>query len=147
MSLSSPQGVWLRSEVNPRVVTTEQDLSPETVNILERQANLFAAPAAAPAWLVCAIIVKLFRPVRPFVYFGPSTYWIETNGRSRSFYVSDFDGLCQTIAGQMQPYFGRFSKEALAYRVRESGWVIDKTKPMVKLFRKARRPSELVPLA
>lgn len=134
------QGDWLRTQMKRRVVTTEQDLSPDTLNALERQANLFAAHAAAPTWLVNALIVKVLRPTKLFLYFGPCTYWLETNGCSRCYHVFSFDDLCQTIAWQMQPYFGRLSKEALGYRVRESGWVIDKTKPRLKLFRKSRAP-------
>ena len=40
---------------------------------------------------------------------------------------SSFDHLCQLIADKIQLYFGRLSKEALGYRVRDHGWIVDKT--------------------
>lgn len=139
------QGPWLR-KLTSRAVTTEDDLSPETIKVLERQANLFAANVAAPLWLVDAMIVRVYRPTKPFIYLGPSGYWLETNGQSRRYHIFDFDDLCQTIAWSLQPYFGYLSKESLGYRVRETGWVVDRTRPPVRLFRKSRKPigAELV---
>jgi hypothetical protein len=131
------QGAWLRKLMSCSV-TTEDDLSPDTVNILERQANLFAANVAAPLWLVNAMIVKVFRPTKPFIFPGSCEYWLEANGWSRQYHILSFDHLCQTIAGSLQRYFGYLSKEALGYRVRETGWVIDTTKASLKLFRKAK---------
>ncbi len=137
------QGDWLRSQIECGVVTTEQDLSPDTIDVLERQANLFATHAAAPSWLVDAMIVRVFHPTKPFLYFGPCTYWLEANGRSSPYHIFSFDDLCQTIAWRMQEYFGNLSKEALGYRVRDSGWVRDKSLPALKLFRRSRAPASV----
>jgi hypothetical protein len=131
------QGAWLRKLMS-RGVTTEDDLSPDTINVLERQANLFGANAAAPLWLVDAMIVRVFRPTKPFFYPGPCGYWLDANGWPRQYHIFSFDELCQTIAWKLQPYFGYLSKEALGYRVRETGWVFDITKASLKLFRKAK---------
>ena len=51
------QGEWLRAEFgrvsqSGKLTTTEAMLDLKTVNVLERQANLFAAHVAAPRWLL-----------------------------------------------------------------------------------------------
>ncbi len=57
------QGDWLRKEGSKtRIVTTEEDISPIALDVLERQANIFAAHAVAPSWLVNGLISRLFRP-------------------------------------------------------------------------------------
>src|SRR5262249_12484155 len=78
------QGQWFRDQLNQRsfeaIVTTDASLAPDTVDALERQANIFASHAAAPSWLVDAVIAKVFRPTKLFLFFGPCLYWLEVNG-------------------------------------------------------------------
>jgi hypothetical protein len=131
------QGEWLRNQLNRQrtIVTTEESLSPNTISILERQANLFASHAAAPSWFVDAVIVKIFRPTKPFLFFGPCRYWLDVNGMICCHHVDGFDELCRLIAWKIQRFFGGLSKEALGYRIKESPRVVDRTIPTTLLFR------------
>jgi hypothetical protein len=95
------QGAWLRKLMS-RGVTTEDDLAPGTINVLERQANLFAANAAAPLWLVDAMIVRVFRPTKPFFYPGPCGYWLDANGWSRQYHILSFDDLQVFVVQELE---------------------------------------------
>lgn len=134
------QGEWLRNQFGyGRIVTTEASLSPVTDRILERQANLFASQVAAPTWYVEVLIRHFFRPTKPFFFFRPCHYCLEVNGTSTRRYVASYEDLCHVIGGVIQPFFGRLSKEALGYQVKETGWVVDKSTRSFQLFRKSEQ--------
>jgi hypothetical protein len=147
------QGQWLRDQLRKlrvrhrRIVTTEDSLSPAAIDMLERQANLFASHAAAPEWLLHAVIVKVFRPTKLFVYIQPCTYWLEVHGRKCRYFVDSVDHLCALIAWKIQPHFGGLSKEALGYRIKESGWIADRSSvSSFRLFRSASVPTPPPPV-
>ncbi|MSR60083.1 MAG: hypothetical protein EXS05_20995 [Planctomycetaceae bacterium] len=143
------QGDWLRSELkrlkcNRRIVTTEQLLDLETENVLERQANMFAAHMAAPTWLMNHWIERIFKiNRRQFRYIGPGQYCLDVRGHSHFHTVADYTDLCRRISFYLKPFFGGLSVEALTYRIAETGWVVDHTESQFRLRRTARR-SEFV---
>lgn len=70
------QGDWLRKEINRvgmvrEIVTTAPMLSPQAEGTLERQANLFAAHAAAPAGFVSYAIQETFGAPSTFHVYRP----------------------------------------------------------------------------
>jgi len=136
------QGAWLKGQLErglcaEHLITTEASLSPATVNQLERQANLFAASASAPKWLVRAILVDIFSLNRLFRYAGPGGYNLYVHGKDVPCRVSSFDHLCQQIAKRIQHRFWGLSVESLTYRVKESGFVIETSASKVTLRRTA----------
>jgi hypothetical protein len=135
------QGQWLRDQLprsGRRIITTEASLSANAISVLERQANLYASHAAAPSWFVDAVIGKVFRPTKPFLFFGPCRYWFEVNGIKSGYVAAAFEDLCQLIAWKIQPLFGRLSKEALSYRVKDSSWLVNKSTPSTRLYRTSK---------
>ncbi len=127
------QGPWLRQRLAEEgrsefIVTTETSLSPRTIQHLERQANAFAARSSAPPWLIDIAVFECFRPSKPFIYFGPSKYWLETYGVSRPYQVESLHELCRQIAFPIRRRFDGLSTESLAYRLAESNWVADRTR-------------------
>ncbi len=127
------QGAWLRKRFAdegraPFVVTTEHSLSPDTIRELERQANTFAARTSAPPWLLDVAVFECFRPTKPFIYPGPTQYWLEAYGISRPFQVESLHDLCRCIALPVRRRFDGLSTESLAYRIAESSWVHDRTR-------------------
>lgn len=140
------QGPWLKGQLErglcaEHLITTEASLSLATVNQLERQANLYAASASAPKWLVQAILVDIFRLTHPFRYKGPGGFDLYVHGKDVHCRVSSFDHLCQLIAKKINKRFGGLSVESLTYRVKESGFVIDRSAAKVTLRRTASIPS------
>lgn len=126
------QGDWLRREMNRigmvrGIVTTAPMLTPQAEGILERQANLFAAHAAAPVGFVSYAIYKTFGLNRPYRYIGPGRYCFALSSGTRSREVADFTELCNCIAYYIKHWFGGLSVEALSYQVAESKMVVDTT--------------------
>lgn len=116
------QGEWLRGEIK-RVerhfftVTTEASLDFETTNVLERQANLFAAHAAAPTSLFALAILQILDLKRKIRYVGPGSYVFDVRGKRQTFHAESFNDLCRIIGRILQPRFGYLSIEALSYRI------------------------------
>lgn len=116
------QGEWLRREIR-RVeshfytTTTEASLNFETTNVLERQANLFAAHAGAPTSLLCLTLLQILDLKRPIRYVGPGSYIFDVRKRRQTFQVESFNDLCRVIGRIIQPRFGYLSIEALSYRI------------------------------
>jgi hypothetical protein len=115
------QGEWLRQHVVQRrgssVTSTDESLSMRTINVLERQANLFAAHAAIPSKLLAAVILEVFDPYRPIVYRGPGQYTFTVNGRVRRRLVGDFAHFAWITASFLQHRFGWISVQAISYRL------------------------------
>jgi hypothetical protein len=137
------QGEWLRAQLSARkhggrLVTTEESLSSATQQRLERQANVFAAHASAPAWLVDTAIALIFQPTKPFVYFRPGYYWLDMRGSQRRFRVSSFEDLCCLIAKEIKHKFDGLSTESLSYRVAESRQLVNRASAPLLLPRVAR---------
>ncbi len=140
------QGEWLRRELgrfdySRRIVTTEASIDGRTEYTLERQANLFAAHAAAPTWFVRQVIQETYNPVRPIRYLGPRTYCLSVRGRSVYKEVADFNHLCWIIADYMGWRFGGLSNESLGYRLAQVGFVVDASGAGLRLNRVARAGS------
>lgn len=126
------QGDWLRKEhsrvaKNSRLVTTETSITGQTIDVLERQANLFAANAGIPLWLLEHRMREVFRPTRPFRFIGPSRYCLEVNGRCRYGDVKTFDDMCRFIAYYIKPSFGGMSTESIGYQVAKTYLVRDES--------------------
>ena len=144
------QGDWLRKEQsrvsgNHRLVTTELSIKNQTIDVLERQANLFAANAGVPLWLLEYRMRQVYRPTRPFRFIGPSRYCLDVNGRCRYGDVSTFDDLCRFIAYYVKSSFGGMSSESIGYQVAKTYLVRDvstRTRPNSRLRRtqKKRQP-------
>lgn len=127
------QGDWLRQEMKRigmvhKIVTTAPMLLPDVEDTLERQANLFAAHAAAPMGYVDYRIEKTFRLNQPYRYTGPRRYCFALSSGTKYQEVADFGQLCNWIAFYINRWFGGLSVEALSYQVAESKWVIDTTR-------------------
>lgn len=136
------QGDWLRSELarlksSSHIVTTEATLSFETLNRLERQANLFAANLAVPDRLLYKAIRETFAFSRPFRYVGPGEYEFDVFGARVVRHIEDFNDLCQRIASFIHRSFGGMSWESIGYRIAECGFAIDATKKTFELYRVA----------
>jgi len=136
------QGAWLREMLQTHrlreVVTTESMLTPQTVKVLERQANLFASRAAAPNWLLAIAILDVFNPRRAIQYIGPGDYMFNVYGQNRYWEVKSFDDLCQGIAYHIRHRFGGLSVEALGYRVAETSFVRGPQRKPFELHRTGR---------
>lgn len=136
------QGRWLRNELRRvrdalRVVTTEESLDLATTNALERQANLFAAHAGAPNWLLWYVIEQTYNLTRPIRYIGPGKYCLDVRNHCVYYNVEDFNHLCRIIASHIQFRFGWMSVEALSYRIEQLPLVVDVTKRSFRLQRRA----------
>lgn len=133
------QGGWFRSEYHrlghyDPLVTTEITITPEATEVIEKQANLFAAHAAAPACLIDCAIRYTFNMIRPTLpYYKPCRYCLD----GVEYYVDSFEDLCRVIARRIQPLFGGLSVEALSYRVKRSKLVLDRSRSQVALLRVA----------
>jgi hypothetical protein len=123
------QGDWLRSEASRLgklgIVTTESSLTEHAVSVLERQANLFAAHAAAPTWFLDYVIRATYELRQPFRYIGPRDYWFCVQGTGVRRHLSSFNELAKVIARDVQHRFGGLSIESLSYRIEASRWLID----------------------
>jgi hypothetical protein len=141
------QGEWLRAEFgriskSGKLTTTEAMLDLKTVNVLERQANLFAAHVAAPRWLLKHAMGAKLKLCCPVAFLGRGQYCVDV-GRRTSFYFADtFDDVCRRLALTIQPYFGGLSIEALSYRIAEAGWAVDVSASRFRLHRAERRAPE-----
>lgn len=137
------QGDWLREQLAAGgrgfVNVTDVSLSPDEERVLERQANLFAAHLAAPDWLINYAVHTILRPTRRFVFFGPCLYWLDVHGVPIRKHVADVADLCGWIGSKIAGYFGGLSAQALGYRIREMGWVRDRSIPRLQLHRTATR--------
>jgi hypothetical protein len=136
------QGAWLQNQLQQRhhhdfVEVTEVSLSPGAERVLERQANLFAAHVAAPDWLINYGINTTFRPRRRFLFIEPCVYWLDVNGLKVNKYVVDTDDLCGWIGSKISGFFGGLSAESIGYRIRELGWVDDRSAVELQLHRVA----------
>jgi hypothetical protein len=136
------QGAWLRKQLKLRggagsISTTEDSFGFEVVSALERQANVFAARAGAPNWLLYHVVNETMALTRPIRYIGPSKYTLQFRGRTETANVNSFDHLCWIIGKQIQFRFGWLSAEALGYRIAETSMVKDMTNPRVELNRVA----------
>ena len=109
------------------IVSTDLSMSSKAINKLERQANLFAANAGAPLWLVEYSMKRVLRLTRPFRYVGPSQYCFDVLGSCRNVQVNSFSHLCQLIGYYIRPTFGGISAECIGYQVAKSNWMINET--------------------
>lgn len=125
------QGEHLRQQLakNGSVSTTATALTPQTEDILEKQANLFAGHAAAPRWLVEGSIQKTFGLSRwqPYQFTGPGRYTFALKSGTLFHYCDTFSEVCLRIAQYIRWRFGQLSFEALSYQVAQSRMVIDMT--------------------
>lgn len=136
------QGQWLRQELrrvhgDARVITTEESLDLATTNALERQANLFAAHAGAPTWLLYHVIKETYNLTRPIRYVGPRKYCLDVRNHRVYYDVEDLNHLCRIIASHIQFRFGWMSVEALSYRIEQLPLITDTTQQSFRLRRKA----------
>ncbi len=147
-------GPWFRQQFADNsdygiIETTEHGLLDDgTASELERQANLFAATAAAPMWLVDGVIEDVFHPNRAFDYFSPGKYWFDVCGISTSREVGSFADLCWNIGRFIRTRFGGLSAQALSYRIMQSHWVADRSRPRLDLHRverASRRHEDFLP--
>jgi hypothetical protein len=123
------QGNWLRQEfarIRRRgcLVTTEASMSFSATNIMERQANLFAAHAAAPTRFLVYVLVDLLNLTRPIRYIGPARYDLDLNGARTFIAVESFSDLCLKLAKLIQWRFGGLSVEALSYRIKSMPYIV-----------------------
>jgi hypothetical protein len=136
------QGEWLRRELARLncpgyITTTEEVIGGTTLYELERQANRFAAYAAAPTWFLQGILQATFQTTRPVRYVKPTGYSLVVNGHTVHCYAADYNDLCRRVAYYISSRFGGLSLQALGYRVAEVGFVIDSTRPNFGLNRVA----------
>jgi len=134
------QGEWLRKQVKlhgglSSIATTEDSLSFGVVNALERQANVFAARAGAPNWLLYHVVAETMDLTRPVRYIGPFKYSLQIRGRTETVTVKSFEHLCWIIGKRIQFRFGWLSAEALGYRIAETSMVKDFAKSRFELHR------------
>ena len=134
------QGEWLRKQLKRQggsgcIATTENSLSFDAVNVLERQANVFAARAGAPNWLLYHVVDETMDLTRPIQYRGPSKYSLQIRGKTETVTVKSFEHLCWIIGKRIQFRFGWLSAEALGYRIAETSMVKDCTTTQFELHR------------
>ena len=145
------QGEWLRRELirlpGARFIeTTEESIDGRTRYELDRQANLFAARAAAPSWFLQRVIQETYQPTHPIRYTGPGRYTLIVNKATRSHDADSFGHLCRIIAYYISWRFGGLSLEALGYRLVQIGFVTNANRPGLRLNRVAptsRQPSSV----
>jgi hypothetical protein len=136
------QGKWLRRQLTKphhslQVVTTEESLDDDTQYELERQANLFAAHAAAPTWFLKSVLQETYRATRPIRYVGPGRYCLNVNNDSQYRDANDYNHLCRTVAYFISWRFGGLSLEALGYRIAQVGFISDVSRSGMQLNRVA----------
>ncbi|HTU24832.1 MAG TPA: hypothetical protein VMF30_05515 [Pirellulales bacterium] len=146
------QGKWLRRELSRLrrqgvLVTTESSLDMATSDVLEWQANNYAAHAAAPTCLLALVIDQVFRPTRFFRFCGPGTYTLDVMGRLTAFEITSLNDLCRQIARPIQRRFGFLSIEALSYRIEQLPIFNDVTKPAFHLHRVVPSMPAYTPMA
>ncbi len=145
------QGQWLRRELSRfnhtrSIVTTEESIDGRTHYELDRQANLFAARAAAPTWFLRRVIQETYQPTHPLRYIGPGRYCLSVNKATRYRDAEDFGHLCRIVAYYINWRFGGLSLEALGYRLVQIGFITDASLPGLRLNRVAptsRQPSSM----
>ena len=137
------QGEWLRNQMQPPIIVTEDSLSADTTLQLERQANVFAANAAAPGWFVEQVVRYMIPGRECFPFYAPCEYWLNVQGVQTHRYVADFWDLCQLIAREIGCYFGGLSAEALGYRLAKLGIVVDRSRRDLHLFRRSTEVTEV----
>lgn len=125
---------WLLTQKQKRISTSEQSLSYENEARLERQANLFAAHAAAPQWFLDFVLKSTFDLTRPIRYIGPTTYDLYPRGCQRRCRATNLYDLCMNIAYAIRHRFGELSIEALTYRIQESRWIDNVSGPLPENF-------------
>jgi len=135
------QGAWLRQQLSQgqfeSIVTTNVSISARTEDILERQANLFAANASAPRWFVREVIARTYKLNLPhiFRYIGPSHYDFDVRGAIKKRRINTLDEFCLSIAHDIKHLFWGLSAQALSYRVKESGLILNLAAPKILLNR------------
>lgn len=135
------QGAWLRQQFGQghveSIVTTDVSISAKTENLLERQANLFAANASAPRWFVREVIARTYKLNLPhiFRYIGPSHYDFDVRGTCQKRRINSFDDFCLSIARDIKHLFWGLSAQSLSYRVKESGLILNSAAPKLLLNR------------
>jgi len=145
------QGDWLRKELarlhrQCHVETTEANLDIATSDLLERQANLFAAHTGAPTLLLYYAIDDLLNLTRPIRYVGPTYYTLDFHGDCRRYMVESLNHLYWILAKQVQWRFGSLSIEALSYRIQSMRIIQDVTKSGFCINRTTKRlPSLAIP--
>ena len=140
-------GEWLRRLIqlgsrSYMIRTTERSLSPQTIQELEVQANIFASYTAAPTWLLRHAFLRTFKT--PYLMFtGPGTYSFCLSCGTQTRHISDFSELCNQAAHFMTRYFGGLSQQALGYRIEGSDLVVNRlTGPgIARLNRAAKKNS------
>ena len=145
------QGQWLRRELSGfqharSIVTTEESIDGRTHYELDRQANLFAARAAAPTWFLQQVVQETYQPTHPLRYTGPGRYCFNVNRATRYHHADDFGHLCRIAAYYISWRFGGLSHEALGYRLVQIGFITDASRPGLRLNRvapTARQPSSI----
>lgn len=122
-------GPLLRSHIDAigdgRIVTNENSISPDAVEVFERQANLFASHVAAPKWFLDYVLQDTFRLNRPIRYIGPCNYMLDVRGACVRLTINSVQELAEAIAYYIRYRFGGLSAQALGYRIRESKWFVD----------------------
>lgn len=126
------QGEHLRKQFRQgdaasKVQTTSASIASTTRNLLERQANIFAAHAAAPVCLVRAQIQNSMRLNHRIEFTKPSMYNLQKHGGTIECWIDSYEALCSAVARIIQPYFGGLSVEAIGYQVRLTELVVDKS--------------------
>ncbi len=139
------QGEWLRKQIAkiPRngIVSTELSLSPRVENLVERQANMFAACAGIPRRVLCGVLENVFDLEKPLVYRGRGKYTFVVNGHTQTRNILDFANYAWTIGSFISYRFGRMSAESIGYRLQQCRYVKDETASRFDLRRtsKSRR--------
>lgn len=146
------QGDWLRRQMMKHrqpssVVTTAASLDLETTSILEWQANLFAASAAAPRKLLYFAIDDVLNLTRKIRYVGPSDYTLSIRGTIRRYSVSSLNDLCRVIGQHIKWRFGNLSIEALSYQIERLPIFDDMTVPKIFLHRVVPQITAYTPMA
>ena len=137
------QGEWLRHQLAQshrfrHVITTEDSIDGRTQYELDRQANLFAAYAAAPTWFLQSVLRETYEAARPIRYVGPGRYCLSVNQATRYRDADDFDHLCRIVAYYISWRFGGLSLEALGYRIAQVGFITDVRRSGLQLNRVAQ---------
>jgi hypothetical protein len=137
------QGEWLRRQLARSrrfryVLTTEDSIDARTQYELDRQANLFAARAAAPTWFLQSVLQETYQAARPIRYVGPRRYCLSVNNATRYRDADDFDHLCRIVAYYVSWRFGGLSLEALGYRIAQVGFITDVRRSGLQLNRVAQ---------
>lgn len=136
------QAAWLRrlaaeSQESITLADSADVIDGKTLSILEKQANWFAAHAAAPTWLVRKVLANALEPRRHFRFTGPAKYTVSWYERDVTQGFNSHEGVCRFFAHRLRHFFGGLSVEALSYRIAETGLVLDITRRSFVLHRVA----------